>query len=125
LITTVPDLLELVGAWSTGEDPGGTPVSSANFPASAAGDHNGEVQSYQGRGIPFNGYCPCEPAGDVVTPSVIGRQPNGIGNVLLVYTYPDDISVVLQYNSQEETSKADLRKIANEVHDTIASATSK
>ncbi len=59
-----------------------------------------------------------------MTPSVIGRQPNGIGNVLFVYSYPDDISVVLQYNSQEYTSKAGMRKIADEVHDTVASAVS-
>jgi hypothetical protein len=124
LITSVPDLLKLAENWSTGEYPGGTRPTPANFPASAAGNHNGEVQSYHGQGIPFNGYCPCEPTGDDVTPSVIGRQPNGIGNLVLVYTYPDEISIVLQYNSEEYTSKADLRKIADEVHDTVASEVS-
>jgi hypothetical protein len=124
LITTVPDLLELVNAWTTGEYQGGSRATSANFPASAAITDNGQVDSYLGQGIPFNGYCPCEPLGEGVTPSVTGRQPNGIGNVVLVYTYPDEISIVLQYNSQEYTSKGDVRKIADEVHDAVASAVS-
>lgn len=123
-ITTVPDLLSLVAAWGDGEYPGGVRPTSANFPATAALNHDGQIDAYQGNGVPFNGYCPCESSDDGFTPSVIGRQPNGIGNILLVYTYPDDISIVLQYNSEEYTSKEDIRKIADEVHDTVASAAS-
>ena len=117
VITTVPDLLELLDAWSTGDYPGGIRATSANFPTL-----DGQVDAYLGHGIPFNGYCPCEPAADGNTPAVTGRQPNGIGNNLYVYNYPDEISVVLQYNSDEITSKADIRKIADEIHDTVATA---
>jgi hypothetical protein len=124
LITTVPDMLKLAGAWSTGDYRGGTRATSANFSPPSAVDHNGKLDSYQGQGIPFKGYCPCESVADGIKPSVTGRQPNGIGNVMLVYTYPDDISIVLQYNSEEMASKADLRKIADKVHDTVATAVS-
>ena len=124
LITTVPDMLKLADAWSTGEYPGGVRATPANFPDPTGADRNGPLDDYPGQGIPFKGYCPCEPAGDGVTPSVTGRQPNGVGNVMLVYTYPDDISIVLQYNSEEYRSKADLRTIADDVHDTVASAVS-
>ena len=117
VITTVPDLLELLDAWSTGDYPGGIRATSANFPMLG-----GQGDAYLGHGIPFNGYCPCEPAADGVTPSVTGRQPNGIGNNLFVFNYPDQISVVLQYNSDEVKSRADIRKIADEIHDTLASA---
>jgi CubicO group peptidase (beta-lactamase class C family) len=117
VITTVPDLLELLDAWSTGDYPGGVRPTSANFPLLGE-----QGDTYLGDGIPFNGYCPCEPAAEGVTPSVTGRQPNGIGNNLYVYSYSDQISVVLQYNSDEVTSKADIRKIADDIHDTVASA---
>jgi CubicO group peptidase (beta-lactamase class C family) len=117
VITTVPDLLELLSAWSTGDYPGGIRATPANFPTL-----DGQVDAYLGDGIPFNGYCPCEPSADGNTPAVTGRQPNGIGNNLYVYNYPDEISVVLQYNSQEIASKADIRKIADEIHDTVAAA---
>ena len=125
LITTIDDLLDLVAAWGDGSYSGGVAPTSVNFPDAAALSHDGQIDAYQGDGVPFNGYCPCESADEGVTPSVIGRQPNGVGNVVLAYTYPDDISVVLQYNSQEYTSKEDIRKIADEVHDTVASAISK
>jgi CubicO group peptidase (beta-lactamase class C family) len=116
-ITTVPDLLDLLSTWSTGEYPGGIRATSANFPTL-----EGQTDAYQGHGIPFNGYCPCEPTADGNSPAVTGRQPNGVGNNLFVYNYPDQISVVLQYNSDEITSKADIRKIADEIHDTVAAA---
>jgi CubicO group peptidase (beta-lactamase class C family) len=119
VITTVPDLLELLDAWSTGDYPGGIRATSSNFPTL-----DGQVDAFLGRGVPFNGYCPCEPAADGITPAVTGRQPNGIGNNLYVYNYADGISVVLQYNSDEIASKADIRKIADEIHDTVASAVS-
>ena len=117
VITTVPDLLELLDAWSTGNYPGGIRATSTNFPTL-----EGQVDAYHGQGIPFNGYCPCEPAADGNTPAVTGRQPNGIGNNLFVYNYPDEISVVLQYNSDEIASKADIRQIADQIHDTVAAA---
>lgn len=41
---------------------------------------------------------------------------------MVVLAYPDGISVVLHYNSNEEVSDLDLRAVAQEIHDTVAAA---
>jgi len=125
-ISTVPDLLDLVDAWGSGDYPGGTaPTTAAFVPERQLFDDEGQPGVNPALGLPFNGLCPCEPGGDGVAPRRFGRQPSGIGTQSLMYHHPaDDIEVVLHFNSDEDATNADLVAIADEVHDAVLAAIS-
>lgn len=120
VVSTVPDLLDLLDGWTESTlfttDRRPTPD---RFPSDRPVNDGSDLR---GLGVPLNGYCPCTPAGDGNEASFVGRTPKGPGTDNHVLAYPDGISVVLHYNSNEEVSDLDLRAVAQEIHDTVAAA---
>jgi CubicO group peptidase (beta-lactamase class C family) len=118
-VSTPTDLLDLLDAWTTGElfTTNRTPAPDryALHPA----DHP-SLEYHVGRGVPFNGFCPCTAVDGGIEPSAIGRTPGSIGTTTILLRYADDISVVFNVNSNEAAVAADLKAVADEIHDLAA-----
>ena len=107
MVASVGDLLDLLDAWMAGSLFTTDRVPTADrFPTDRPLNDGVDIS---GEGVPLNGYCPCTPEGDGNVPAIIGRTPKGFGTDLHVLAYPDGISVILHYNSNEEASDLDLR----------------
>jgi CubicO group peptidase (beta-lactamase class C family) len=117
-VSTVPDLLDLLDAWHAGalftadRTPG--PGRFGSDRATSVGD----PASYDGLGVPFNGYCPCTVSGDGHEVAAIGRTPAGrvVGSDAYIFRYEDGISVVVQFNSEQAVDRAQTRAVADAIH---------
>lgn len=120
VVSTVPDLLDLLDGWTQGTlfTTDRRPTAD-RFPSDRPTNDGTDLR---GLGVPLNAYCPCTPEGEGNSASFVGRTPKGLGSDSHVLAYPDGISVVLHYNSNEEVSDLDLRAVAQEIHDTVAAA---
>lgn len=127
--STVTDLLDLVDAWATGAlfttHRAATPD---RFPASRP---NGDAVpgpfgyvGVVGDGIPFNGYCPCELDGDLVSVSAVGRTPNNTvgGDTFALHFLADDVTIVLHVNSSEAADRSQIRAVVDAIHNAVAVA---
>jgi CubicO group peptidase (beta-lactamase class C family) len=127
--STLPDLLDLLDAWVTGEllgpDRAATPDKFQ--PDNASPDSSTTIIA---EGIPVNGYCdprpgdeleyPCTPADDGLDVMAIGRQPSGVGTTLYLWYFPaTGISIAMHHNSQEWVSRDPLSDLAIEIHDLV------
>ncbi len=130
--STLPDLLDLLDAWVTGEllgpDRAATPDKFQ--PDNASPDTSTTII---GEGIPVNGYCdprtgdelqyPCTPADDGLDVMAIGRQPSGVGTTLYLWYFPaTGISIAMHHNSEEWVSRDPLSDLAIEIHDLVKAA---
>lgn len=120
VVSTVPDLLDLLDGWTQGTlfTTDRRPTAD-RFPSDRPVNDGADLRAL---GVPVNGYCPCTPEGDGNEVSFLGRAPKGLGTDSHILAYPDGISVVLHYNSNEEVSDLDLRAVAQQVHDAVAAA---
>jgi CubicO group peptidase (beta-lactamase class C family) len=127
--STLPNLLDLLDAWVTGEllgpDRAATPDKFQ--PDNASPDSSTTII---GDGIPVSGYCdprtgdeleyPCTPADDGLDVMAIGRQPSGVGTTLYLWYFPaTGISIAMHHNSQESVSRDPLSDLAIEIHDLV------
>jgi CubicO group peptidase (beta-lactamase class C family) len=91
----------------------GSPVPDRYEPEPA---DNPSLDFHNGVGVPFNGVCPCRNVDGGIEPTAFGRMPSAPGSRLILLRYTDDISVVVNVNSNE-AAPADIQAVANEVHD--------
>ena len=117
-VSSVPDLLDLLDAWQSGalfrtdRTPGPDRFSPER--ATSAVD----PVSYEGLGVPFNGYCPCTPSGAGHDVTAIGRTPGThvLGVDMHAIRYADGITVVVHFNSGSATDHAQTHAIADAIH---------
>ena len=115
--STNTDLLDLLDALVTGElftterVPGPDHFLGARI-------FDGSVFGFD---LPINGYCPCDSAGasNGVEVATVGRQPGAVGTSSFILRYPDGISIVLHFNSNEEVDRA-RRAVAEAIHASVA-----
>ena len=130
--STLPDLLDLLDAWVTGELLG---TNRAATPDKFRPDnaHPEAPTTIIGQGIPVDGYCdprtgtelkhPCTPGKRGLDVMAIGRQPNGVGTTLFLWYFPDTgISIAMHHNSEEWVSRAPLADLAIKIHDSVAAS---
>ena len=111
--STLRDLLDLLDVWQSG-DPG---------PEHFLADQTTDDGDVYGSGIPFYGFCPCEQDGANMSVTAIGRAPHSPFTNNHVFHYPaDGVSVVLHFNSDEQTDRAPLRQLAETIHEVAASS---
>jgi CubicO group peptidase (beta-lactamase class C family) len=123
-VSSVPDQLDVLDAWHTGElfatdrNPGPERFGPAR--ATSLNDPG----SYDGLGVPFNGYCPCTAVGDGHEVTAIGRTPHVrvLGVDMHALRYDDGITVVVHFNSGQSTDRAQLRAVADAIHEAAADA---
>lgn len=123
-VSSVPDLLDLLDVWqegslfSTERVPG-----PERFGAERATSVTDPV-SYDGLGVPFNGYCPCSPAEGGHDVTAVGRTPawTVLGSDAHVLRYADGTSVVLHFNSGQVVDRARLRAVADAIHAAAAAS---
>ncbi len=115
-VSSVPDLLDLLDAWDAGSlfttDRRPSPERFGADRATTVGDPT----SYIGLGVPFNGYCPCEPEGSGTRVHAIGRSPGGLGTITYLYRFADGISVVLHLNSNHAPGRTQLDDLVERIH---------
>ena len=116
VISTPSDLLDLLDVWESG---GLFTTDRTLAPDRLAPDPAGNPETFIGVGIPFNAYCPCTEVDGGIEPAAIGRVPGAPGTRTVMLRYVDGISVVVNVNSNEADS-AEIRAVANVVHDTAA-----
>ena len=116
--STLPDLLDLLDAWVTGDLLGPQHAAAdRSFPESEA-TANGASASYQ-PGLPVLTYRVTRADGSVV--SAIGRRPNNVGTTTFVWYFPETgISVAMHHNSQEWRLRDPLSALAVNIHDLVA-----
>jgi CubicO group peptidase (beta-lactamase class C family) len=123
-VSSVPDLLDLLDAWQTGDlfTTDRTPSPERFGPERATSPS--EIISYDGLGVPFNGYCPCTAAGDGHEVTAIGRTPTGniVGTDTHALRYADGITVVVHFNIGQSADRTQVRAIADAIHRTAASS---
>lgn len=119
--STPTDLLDLLEIWATGGlfTTDRTPAPNRYAPETT--DNSG-IQYHAGAGVPFNGYCPCTEVDDGIEPTAFGRVPGVLGTLTYILRYTDGISVVLNVNSDEVASLADLGTVVQKIHDLAAAA---
>ena len=115
VISSVPDLLDMLDAWADGSwTDGGVAPDAAMFPDSRREAPAGPII---GLGVPYSGYCPCEPTDGGNQVTAIGRRPYAVGSDLHVLRYlDDDISVVVHFNSDAWTDRQPLIELVDAVH---------
>jgi CubicO group peptidase (beta-lactamase class C family) len=124
--STLPDLLDLLDAWVTGDLLG--PDRAATPDKFQSDDPDATFIS--GDAIPVNGYCdprsgdeleyPCTPSEEGLNVMAIGRQPNAPGTTLVLWHFPaTGISIAMHHNSNEWTTLDPLQELAIEIHDLI------
>jgi CubicO group peptidase (beta-lactamase class C family) len=118
-VSSVPDLLDLLDAWQSGElfTTERTPDPERFSPERATS--TSETISYDGLGVPFNGYCPCTSSGDGHEVTAIGRTPNGaiVGTDTHALRYADGITVVVHFNIGQSADRAQVREVADAIHE--------
>lgn len=117
LDSTLPDLLDLSDAWNDGtlfED--GAKPTAASFPDGRKLQRDDGIA---GLGIPIHGFCPCTPVGKGHEVASTGRRPGGLGTDLQVFRYADGVTVVVHFNSHEQTDPAVTRKVSEDLHDLV------
>jgi CubicO group peptidase (beta-lactamase class C family) len=117
-ISTPSDLLDLLDAWAYG-----TLFTTDRVPSAdrLAPDPAGDANTFVGVGVPINAYCPCTDIDGAVQAAAIGRVPGVVGSRTVMLHYDDGISVIVNVNSNE-SSGADIRQVADQVHEVAASA---
>jgi CubicO group peptidase (beta-lactamase class C family) len=124
--STLPDLLDLLDAWVTGELLG--PDLAATPDKFRPDDPNSTFIS--GNAVPVNGYCdprtgdeleyPCTPAEEGLNVMAIGRRPDAPGTTLVLWHFPaTGISIAMHHNSNEWTTFGPLEELAIEIHDLV------
>jgi CubicO group peptidase (beta-lactamase class C family) len=126
-VSTVADLLDLLDTWADGTwARGAAPPAAAAFPTErkdTVTDYPGERVLFYGFDVPYNGYCPCQPTGDGNAVDAIGRQPAQIGTDLQMFHFlDDDVSIVLDYNSNQVAGRDALETIVDDIHAAVAAA---
>ena len=117
-VSSVPDLLDLLDAWQSGalfrtdRTPGVDRFSPER--ATTAVD----PVSYEGLGVPFNGYCPCTPSGAGHDVTAIGRAPSAHrpGVDTHAIRYADGITVVVSFNSGQATDRTQTKAVVDAIH---------
>jgi hypothetical protein len=114
--STLPDLLDLLDAWVTGELLGPDRAATPDrFPATDASPDM--PSTVYGKGLPLLGYLTPRTGGEVLA---IGRRPNGLGTTAFVWYFPDTgISIVMHHNSQEWASRDPLTSLVLDIHDLV------
>jgi CubicO group peptidase (beta-lactamase class C family) len=111
--STLRDLLDVLDVWQRGD----------HGPEHFLTERTVEDRDVYGSGIPFYGFCPCEENGANVDVTAIGRAPHSPFTNNHIFHYPDDgVSVVLHFNSDEQTDRAPLRQLAEAIHEAAASS---
>jgi CubicO group peptidase (beta-lactamase class C family) len=118
-VSTPTDLLDLLDAWAAGEL---FTTDRTTAPDRYTPDPDGNPNTYVGRGIPFNGYCPCTDVSGGIEPTAIGRKPASLGTRTFLLRYDDGISLVVNVNSNEVADPADIEAVVVAVHDLAADA---
>jgi hypothetical protein len=125
-VSTVPDLLDLLDTWVDGTwRPGATQPTPAAFPADRELDleYVGELPRYLGLDVPYSGYCPCQPTSNGNTVDAIGRKPATYGTDVHMFHYlQDNISIVLQYNSNTSADREQIEAILTHIRATVAAS---
>jgi CubicO group peptidase (beta-lactamase class C family) len=119
VVSTPTDLLDLLDAWAAGEL---FTTDRTAAPDRYTPDPDGNPNTYLGRGIPFNGYCPCTDVSGGIEPTAIGRKPASLGTRTFLLRYADGISLVVNVNSNEIADPADIEAVVGAVHDLAAAA---
>ena len=130
--STLPDLLDLLDAWVTGELLGADRAATPDKfrPDNASPDASTTIV---GDGIPIDGYCdprtgddleyPCTPLDDGLNVMAIGRQPSGVGTTLYLWHFPaTGISIAMHHNSTEWVTRDPLSDLAIKMHDLVKTA---
>jgi D-alanyl-D-alanine carboxypeptidase len=118
--STPREILDLLDVWKSGDLFTTNRVPGPGRFLAARTTEDGDVY---GSGIPFYGFCPCEEDGANVSVTAIGRAPHSPFTNNHVFHYPaDGVSVVLHFNSDEQTDRAPLRQLAHAIHDAAASS---
>jgi CubicO group peptidase (beta-lactamase class C family) len=125
-VSTVPDLLDLLDTWADGTwRAGATPPAPTMFPANRQLDleHPGDLPRYLGLDVPYSGYCPCQATSDGNSVDKIGRRPATYGTDVHLFHYPvDDISIVLQYNSNATADREQIEAVVDHIRATVAAS---
>jgi CubicO group peptidase (beta-lactamase class C family) len=123
-VSSVPDLLDLLDAWQSGKlfTTERTPDPERFGPERATS--TGETVSYDGFGVPFNGYCPCTASGDGHEVTAIGRTPTGniVGTDTHALRYADGITVVVHFNIGQSADRAQVRAVADAIHEAASNS---
>ena len=118
IISTLADSLDMIDMWSDGSLFTSRRLPGPDTFRSDRRDGNAVV----GYGIPFNGFCPCAPDGDGLTVTKYGRTGNNVGTDTQMLHFPDGISIVLHYNSEEWSTKDGLTAISDTIHEAVSAA---
>jgi CubicO group peptidase (beta-lactamase class C family) len=117
VVSTSTDLLDLLDAFvandlfTTDRSPGPERFVSARMV-------DGTVY---GVGTPINGYCPCaSAAGNGLTVAAMGRRPTSLTTNVSIIRFPDGISVVLHFNSDDVADRDAIWDVVLAVHDVAA-----
>ena len=121
-VSTPTNLLGLLDVWATGElfTTDRTPAPQRYAPEPSL-DDEGKPLAVIGRGVPFNGFCPCTEVDGGIEPIAFGRAPVTVGSSTSLLRYADGISVVVNVNSSEAFT-SDFLAVTSEVHDLAAAA---
>ena len=123
-VSTVPDLLDLLDTWVDGTwRPGAKPPTARAFPANRqlALEYPGQLPRYLGLDVPYSGYCPCQPTSNGNHVDAIGRKPATYGTDVHMFHYlDDDISIVLQYNSNTWADREQVEAVVADIRSTVA-----
>lgn len=124
VLSTLADSLDMVEMWSDGSLFTTERVPGPTTFLASRRDPDPESSTVVGYGIPFNGYCPCEADGDGDGLSVtkFGRAGQTVGNDTQMLHFPDGISIVLHYNSQEWSTKDGLVAVSDAIHAAAAAS---
>jgi CubicO group peptidase (beta-lactamase class C family) len=125
-VSTVPDLLDLLDTWIDGTwRPGATPPTPSMFPADRllAAEYVGDPARYLGVDVPYTGYCPCQLTSEGHAADAIGRRPATFGTDVHLFHYPDDdISIVLQYNSNTWAERSEIEAVLADIRNTVTAS---
>jgi CubicO group peptidase (beta-lactamase class C family) len=125
-VSTVPDLLDLLDTWVDGTwRPGASQPAPSAFPTDRQGDleYVGQIPRYLGLDVPYTGYCPCQPTSNGNTVDAIGRKPATFGTDVHMFHYlDDDVSIVLQYNSNTWADREQVEAVLNDIRTTVAAS---
>jgi CubicO group peptidase (beta-lactamase class C family) len=123
--STLRDLLDLLDLWRRGDFfttdrvPGPHRLPAERLLHTDASP-TGFVMGY---GIPFNGYCPCQPHDEGTSVTAIGRAPTTLGTDNHIFHYPaDGVSVVLHFNGSDWVDREPIRHVVDAIHDAATSS---
>jgi CubicO group peptidase (beta-lactamase class C family) len=116
--STLPDLLDLLDAWVSGDLLGVERAASERpFPTSEP-SANGAGAVFQ-PGLPVLSYRITRADGTDV--AAIGRRPNNVGTTTFLWYFPETgISIAMNHNSQEWVQRDPLSALVVDIHDLVA-----